>query len=450
MFIRFIMPIAVALLVFLIGCGGHQVDVAWQEARSLGRDLTTYQPQIQPPTAEEPISLQEPTGTINLRHALALALMHNPDLRAFSWDVRVGEAKTLQAGLRPNPELEAEIEEFGGSGDLSGFGAVETAIQLGYTIELGGKRGKRRQIAALETKLAGWDYETARLDLLTQVTQAFIDVLAAQEAVALNEELVRLAEQVFNTVKAQVEAGKVSPVEGTRAQVELANSRIALEGSKRGLEAVRKVLAATWGSTAPAFEGVEGQFEMTKPIPTAEHLANRISQNPDIARWTVEMAQRHAAIKLEKSGRIPDLSIGGGMKHLNEIGEVALIFGLSFPLPLFDRNQGAIREAEYNLKKAFEERKSAEVAVRTALATAYGALSAATTTATALKDEVLPGAQSAFDAVTEGYRIGKFDFLEMLDAQRTLFEVRGSYIDALAEYHKAVADVERLIGEPLN
>ena len=137
------------------------------------------------------------------------------------------------------------------------------------------------------------------------------------------------------------------------------------------------------------------------------------------------------------------------MKHLNEIGDVALIFGLSFPLPLFDRNQEAIREAQYNLARAFEERKSAEVVVRTALAATYQALSAAWATAIALKNDVLPGAQSAFDAVTEGYRIGKFDFLEVLDAQRTFFEVRGSYIDALAEYHRAVADVERLIGEPL-
>ena len=442
--------IGIALLTYLTGCGGPAVDVAWQEPRPLGKGLTTSKPSIQLPEATEPTALQELAGTINLRQALALALMHNPDLRAFSWDVRVGEAKTLQAGLRPNPELEAEIEEFGGSGNLSGFGAIETAVQLSYLIELGGKRGKRRQVAALETELAGWDYETARLDVLTQTAQAFIDVLATQEAVGLNEELVRLAEQVFNTVKAQVEAGKVSPVKQTRAQVELSTSRIGLQRLERMLEADRKALVSTWGSTSPAFERVEGQFEMTKPIPTAEQLANRISQNPDIARWTVEMAQRRAAIKLEKSGRISDLSIGGGMKHLNEIGDVALIFGLSFPLPLFDRNQGAIREAEYNLAKAFEERKSAEVFVRTALSTTYQALSAAWGTVTALKNDVLPGAQSAFDAVTEGYRIGKFDFLEMLDAQRTLFEVRGSYIDALAEYHKTVADVERLIGEPLN
>ena len=446
---KIIMPVGIVLLILLIGCGAHQVDVAWQEARPLGRDLTISKPPIHVPTVEESSQLQEPTGTINLRQVLTLALTHNPDLKAFSWAVRAGEAKTLQAGLRPNPELETEIEEFGGSGDLSGFSAIETKIQLGVPIDLGGARRKQRQIAALEAKLAGWDYETARLDMLTQVNRAFIDLLAAQEVVTLNEELVRLAEQVFNTAKAQVEAGKVSPVQQMRTQVELANSRISLEASKRELEGARSVLAATWGSTSPTFEKVEGQFEMAKPIPTVEQLAERVTQNPNIVRWTAEIAHRRAAIQLARSGRVPDLSIDGGMKYLNESDDVAFMLGLSLPLPLFDRNQGAIREAEYNLAKAFEEQKSAEVTVRTALATAYSALSAVAATVSSLKNEVLPSAQGTFDAVTEGYRIGKFDFLEMLDAQRTLFDVKGSYIDALAKYHKAVADVERLIGEPL-
>ena len=446
---KIIMPLGIVLLILLIGCGAHQLDVAWQEARPLGRDLTISKPPIHVPTVEESTQLQEPTGTINLRQALTLALTHNPDLKAFSWAVRAGEAKTLQAGLRPNPELETEIEEFGGSGDLSGFSAIETTIQLGVPIDLGGVRRKQRQIAGLEAELAGWDYETARLDVLTQVNRAFIDVLAAQEVVTLNEELVRLAEQVFNTAKAQVEAGKVSPVQQMRTQVELANSRISLETSKRELEGARFVLAATWGSTSPTFEKVEGQFEMATPIPTVEQFADRVTQNPNIVRWTAEIAHRSAAIQLERSRRVPDLSIDGGMKHLSESGDVAFILGLSLPLPLFDRNQGAIREAEYNLAKAFEEQKSAEVTVRTALATAYSALSAVAGTVSSLKNEVLPSAQGTFDAVTEGYRIGKFDFLEMLDAQRTLFDVKGSYIDALAKYHKAVADVERLIGEPL-
>jgi cobalt-zinc-cadmium efflux system outer membrane protein len=83
------------------------------------------------------------------------------------------------------------------------------------------------------------------------------------------------------------------------------------------------------------------------------------------------------------------------------------------------------------------------------LAEAYQTLVTAVNEITALQHEVLPGAQEAFQAVQEGYRQGKFGFVEVLDAQRTLSETRGRYLEALATYHKAVADVERLIGAGL-
>jgi len=123
--------------------------------------------------------------------------------------------------------------------------------------------------------------------------------------------------------------------------------------------------------------------------------------------------------------------------------------GVSVPVPVFNRNQGRVLEARYRLAKAGEERRAAEAQVRAALAEAYGALARAFVEATRLHNEVLPGAQRVFDAVSEGYRQGKFGLLDVLDAQRTLFEARGRYLEALAAYHKAVADIERLIGEPL-
>ena len=122
---------------------------------------------------------------------------------------------------------------------------------------------------------------------------------------------------------------------------------------------------------------------------------------------------------------------------------------LSIPLPIFDRNQGTILEARYQLAKAGEDRRTAEVRVLTDLAATYAELSSAFTEATTLNNEVLPGAQGAFEAFSEGYRQGKFGFLDVLDAQRTLFEARGQYLEALATYHRAVAEMERLIGEPL-
>jgi outer membrane protein, heavy metal efflux system len=118
------------------------------------------------------------------------------------------------------------------------------------------------------------------------------------------------------------------------------------------------------------------------------------------------------------------------------------------PLPVLHRNQGAILEAQYRLAKA-EERRAAVVRVRAALGAAYATLTAAFTEVTTLQQEVLPGAHRVFEATSEGYRQGKFSLLDVLDAQRTLFEARGRYIEALATYHKAVIEVERSIGGEL-
>jgi hypothetical protein len=168
-------------------------------------------------------------------------------------------------------------------------------------IELGGKRLRRVRVAALERDVAAWDYEAKRVDVFTKTTTAFVDVLSAQAKLALNEDLVRLAEQVLRTVAARVQAGQVSPVEETRARVALSTSRIALERAGRELEAAREKLAAAWASTRPLFERVEGALERLVAVPSAEQLARRITQNPDIARWVAELAQRHAAVELQEA-----------------------------------------------------------------------------------------------------------------------------------------------------
>jgi cobalt-zinc-cadmium efflux system outer membrane protein len=384
-----------------------------------------------------------------LPQAQVLVLLHNPKLATFAWEVRAGEARTLQASLSPNPQAGIEVENFAGSGELRGFDSAEITIHLSQLIELAGKRRKRTRVAAIERDLTAWDYETTRVDVLTQVTQAFVGVLSAQENVRLQEELGRLAQQVLTTVGERVKAGKVSPVEETRARVALSTSQIGLERVQQALAAARQRLVATWGGTVPAFARAEGTLDAVVALPPAERLAERLAQNPDLARWITEMAQRQAALELEEARGVPDPTLGGGFRHVRETGDNAFVMELSVPLPVFDRNQGNRLEARYRLAKAEEEQRSATVQAHAALGEAYAALAAAYAAATALKHDALPGAQSAFDATSEGYRQGKFGFLDVLDAQRTLFEVRGQYIEALATYHQAVADVERLIGERL-
>jgi len=442
----------VLLLIATAGCAQKRVTGLAKPEQDIGEsDLKT--PAIPQKSAEpgmDTVPAGEPTGVLTLRDALAHALMKNPELAGTSWDIRAAEARKLQASLLPNPEAGIEVEEFAGGGDRSGFDVATTTFQLSQLIELGGKRSKRTQSAALEQDLAGWDYQAKRLDVLIGTTKAFIDVVAAQEQVALAEELVRLAEQVVYSVSERVDAGKVSPLEEVKSRVELSNTRIDLEKAKSSLKGSRKRLSSIWGQDEPTFEKADGELDTVKAIPSREQLTNLISKNPDVARWVKEMEQRTAALEVEKARRIPDLTVSGGVQRFNDTDDHAFVIGVSLPLPLFDRNQGGIKEAQHKLAKAKEESRAAVAKANTGLADAYQELSASYEGAVSLKGEVLPAAELAFQASGEGYREGKFNFLEFLDSQRTLFEARGKYIETLATYHKAAADVERLTGEKLD
>jgi outer membrane protein TolC len=124
------------------------------------------------------ISAEEPRGALSLRDVLSLTLLRNPELSAFTFELRATEARMLQAGLLPNPALSAELENVGGTGPATrGARATETTLQLSQLIELGGKRAKRMRLAGLERELTQWDYEVKCLEVLTEAKKAFVDVL---------------------------------------------------------------------------------------------------------------------------------------------------------------------------------------------------------------------------------------------------------------------------------
>lgn len=392
----------------------------------------------------------DPTGTITLRDAVALALEHNPELKAFSWDIRAADASRLQASLRPNPSLDVAIQDVGGSGNFSGFDSAENTIMIAQPIEMRQKRAKRTALASLEKELSEWDYKAKRLDVTREVTEAFIAVLVSQERLALTEELVRIAEKAHNAVTQRVEAGRDSPIEQTKSGVALAIARIEPQRARRTLESARKRLAAAWGARAASFDAVAGELGEISPVPSSDELSRLVSQNPDVARWEAEKKKRRAALELEKARAVSNVTLIGGLRWFSEPDDSAAVLGLLIPLPVSDRNQGGILKATYLLAKAQESGKAAEIQVLVSLEEAAQRLAGAYAEATALKNDVLPGAQSSFDAVSEGYRDGKFDYLQVLDAQRTLFEARGRYIESLTAYHKAKAEVERLIGRDID
>jgi cobalt-zinc-cadmium efflux system outer membrane protein len=386
-------------------------------------------------------------GTLELSQALALALQRNPELAAFSWNVRAAEARELQARLLPNPEAGVTAENVGGN--LRGFHESETTLTLSQSLLFGYRRSRGMQLAAADRALAGWEYESKRLDVFTGVAQAFVGVLGAQERVKIARETARIAQEVLSAVARRVEVGDAPSVERTRAEVVQAQVATELDRASQELQAARVRLAAMWGSAEPRFSEARGTLESDATLPPLELLRQRLEQNPELMRAAAEVVRRQAALALERAERIPELAAQAGYRRLEADNMHTLVFGFSLPLPIFDRNQAAIREARASLAGAEWQKQAAEVRVQAALADAHSELAATLKERQAFQEKILPGATEAFQKTQAGYAQGTFDYLELLTAQETLAKTRADYVNVLVRLNKAIADVERLIGEPI-
>ena len=442
--------LSLVLLLLAAGCRTPVPEGDLPEKRPLGRSYTVFTAPQTPNEEERPERDALPVTDVLTKHqAVAWALRYNPELQAASWTIRAAQARQWQQSMRPNPSLEIELENVAGSGAFSGTDAAETTLGLGQSVEMAGKRHKRGRVAALESQLAGWDYEAKRLAVLTKTSRAFVEVLAMQERAHLAEQQVQLAEQVATTVDQRVNAGKDSPMESTKARLASAQIRIEQQRIARHLSTLRQDLAANWGAAPARFQRVEGRWESITTPPEEITLSPLVGRHPTIARWNTEIERHRALIELEEARAVPDPTVLAAFRRFKDPVESAFVFGVSLPLPTANRNQGAIRAARIGLARAQQQRAASLTDVRTQLVRAYAMLSSAYGAAAELQRAVLPAALEAFDSAQTGYRAGKFGFLVVLDAQRTLFEVRMQHLEALAEYHQARAQVEHLIGQPL-
>lgn len=430
-------------LLALWGCTADITDRGWQPQRPLGKDLATLRPPVDPKAATQPAIGIEPTGALTLRSALALAMLHSPELAGVSWDVRMAEARALQASLPPNPEIGFDLES------VSSPRVVTSVLALGQVIFLSDKLDRQKQVAMLDRDMSGWDWEAQRIRVYSDSIKAFVALVAAQERLALAQEIVGTSRKLLDTVGERVRSGKASPLEEMKAKVELSTVRADLEQTLQAVQAARQRLAATWGGTTPKFAKAQGRLEPKGAIPTGEQVFGLVEQNPEVARWTTEMQRRQAVVRLERRKAIPDLTIGGGGKQEKAEGDVArgFVAGAAMPIPIFDRNQGGIKESRYNVAKGHEEQRATKARVLTEIADAFAAMASAHARSAILGKEVVPEAQKAFDAASAGYNEGKFPYLDVLDAQRTVFDARVQHLEALAEYLAAVADVEGLVGQ---
>lgn len=414
-----------AAAIWLSASGG-----AFSQGLPPGPAVGERAPQSAAAAAAEPLSLAK---------AIELALEGNPEVAAAKRQWEATEGQVLQGRSRPNPELAYSLEDARSKTRTQSW-------QLNLPVELGGKRAARTKAAEKTREQAQAQLAELQATVRANVAAAYFDVLTAQERLVLARDSAALAKSSTDTVSKRVAAGKVSPVEESKARVAEAGVRVELaQAASEQRNALSRLFALLGRIDAP-YTVLEGKAENLPSVPSLVDLQPLIASSPGVVLARIEVDRRKALTDLEQSKRVPDVTVSVGMQRSNETQRNVLLFGVSVPLPVFDRNQGNLLEALKLEDKARDELQAATVRLHSEVAQARERLSTIIAEVQSLKQDVLPGAKSAYDAATIGFENGKFNFLEVLDAQRTYFTAKSQYLKALGEAHRAAADIDRLLG----
>ncbi|MFL1415268.1 TolC family protein [Pseudomonas fildesensis] len=378
--------------------------------------------------------------TLTLDSALQTAFANNPDLAAAQWEVGIAEGGRQQAGLIPNPVASWDAED-------TRRNTRTTTVKLSQTLELGGKRGARIDVATRAQDAASLTLEQRRNVLRADVIDGYYGALRAQERLDLAQRSLALAERGLVVANGRVTAGKSSPVEATRAQVQLSEIRLEFNRAQMGLTDAYRRLAASTGNATPDFQAVATQPQSTPPLPPTAQLLARLEHTTELRLAELQILQNEASVGLEKAQRIPDLDVSIGSQYDASVRERVNLVGVSMPIPLFNRNQGNVLSATRRADQARDLRNATELRLRTETRQALDLWQTANTEVRAFNQQILPAAQSAVDSATRGFEMGKFNFLDVLDAQRTLIAARTQYLTATAQATDAWVRIERIYGD---
>ena len=391
-----------------------------------------------------PVGAQLP---LDYHDALERARMFSPMLKSRAIQMQSVDALQEQAGRRPNPELDLDLENF--SGSLPGFSNSETTIFMRQRFERGGKREARTRLATAGGSMALADQHAFDLELARDVAQSFAAGLAAQDRLALRRELLSLADEAVRSAEEKVAVGAVLRAEATRSRVTRNRVAIELAVAEQELELARRAMARLFGQSTIDFGLISGTLDTIRVLPEAADLDTLLGAHPAILKYRAEAQAARASAGLQRSLASQDLSLGAGFRLLDGADDGTFLVGLSMPLPLSDRNKGLIRAADISIEQAALAELAARNDLTNGLEQTLGRIRVAQSAVRGLRRDVLPSARASYDEVEIAYSQGRLTYLDLLEARRSLAESRLMEIDWLERLYSLRAELEWTTGRPM-
>jgi cobalt-zinc-cadmium efflux system outer membrane protein len=417
-----------------------------------GHMATVDKAGLVPPTSSDnaapsPLEARSPTS-LSLADVLARTAALNPELLALGLGNQASDGRVAQAGMGPNPNLSLSVENFGGTQLARGTEVMEVTVQASQLIERGDKSSRRVALAECDRDIAAASLVLRRSEVLAASANAFAKALAENSRLALAGEQLKLAQETFASATRRLQAASASPSEVARARASLASAQADVGRAQSALSAARAALAAGWGGSAAEITETKGAFQLPLVPPALDRFkaALSVSGNPRLHLVSSVVAGQRAALELESARGVADVTLGAGVRRLNEGSATAFVLGASIPLTFRDDNSGNIRAARAMVRASEQSLRAAELEQRTALATAHAELLAAHAQATTLRREAVPAAEEACASVQSAYSGGSLALMDVLDARRALIALRRDLLDAELAYALALVRAESLVG----
>ncbi|WP_039843232.1 TolC family protein, partial [Pseudomonas aeruginosa] len=284
----------------------------------------------------------------------------------------------------------------------------------------------------------------ARIDLASTTAARFIEVLARQQRLAYAEERVEQAERTRQEVAAWVKAARNPDSDLQAANIAVAEAQLNRESAEHELASAKMTLAASWGALTPDFGEVVGDLQTLPTVAPFETLAARLPMTPELWASRLRADTIGARRRLAEAEAKPNLDVSLGVRRFEATRDHAVVASISIPLGGPTRSGYAVSQANAELA-ALEARRDAERFERhQALFDKYQELTHARHELGSLRERMLPMAESALATTRRGFEQGRFSYLSLAQAQRTLFDLRSRAVEAAARYHLLLVEVERL------
>ena len=405
-----------------------------------------------PSPAPEQDNVASKALRLSVNDALGLFVSQNLDVLIAKYGIEYTKGQEVTARLFPNPLLSVgTLSSYTQGRTLSNSGQLFT--QVSQLFELAGKRGYRIESAGFGAQSAEAAFEDAVRQLGFTVKDTYYRTQLAQRRLVLAEENRERFSRILDINTIRFKKGYIAEVDLIRIRLQMVDFQSQVIQSLQEAESAKGELRQLLRLSPKTVLELTTELGFRRIDPDIEKLrVAALAVRPDIRAKRYTFSQRESDLKLAKAYRIPDVTIGAGYavqgaQGPDNPGQVALNAGI--PLPLFNRNQGGIRQAEVSLQSAEADLDKTVNRVENEVEVAYRNLLQSRRLVEAYFGEVLEDARSTFSIVERAYERGGATILDLLDAARTSRTIQQNYIEALFDYQHHLFQLESAVGQEI-